>query len=115
MERTISFDRFGNVSRDNLLARLDNFAIQLTNSPTDWKGYVILYSPLSAGRASVAAYRKRVSDWLFVKRQLDPHRLTVVDGGRRESFGGELFLLGPLVEPPWPLPTVGSCNPKRVH
>ena len=115
MERTISFDRFGNVSRDSLFARLDNYAIQLTNSPADWKGYVILYSPLSAGRASVAAYRKRVSNWLLVKRQLDPHRLTVVDGGHRESFGGELFLLGPLVEPPWPLPTVGSCDPKLVH
>jgi hypothetical protein len=115
MERTISFDQFGNVSRDSLFARLDNYAIQLTNSPADWKGYVILYSPLSAGRTSVTAYRERVSNWLFVKRQLDPRRLTVVDGGHRENFAGELFLLAAGVEPPWPLPTVGSCDPTRVH
>jgi hypothetical protein len=114
-ERTISFDRFSNVSRDMLFARLDNFAIQLTNSPPGWKGYIILYSPLRAGRASVAAYRKRITNWLLVKRQLDPPRLAIVDGGHRENFGGELFLLAAGVEPPWPLPTVGSCDAKLVH
>lgn len=113
--RGMAWDSFGGISMDNVLARLDNFAIQLLNSPANWKARVITYSPLGVAPARTAAYRKRIRDWLFLKRKMDPRRLTVIDGGHRETFEGELYLLPPGNLVPPPLPTVGSCDPKRVH
>ena len=111
--RGVSWDSFEGISIENILARLDNFAIQLTNSPTEWKGHVIIYSPLRAGRRRATAYHKRIRNWLIVKRQIDSRRVAVIDGGHRENFAGELYLLPPGVAAPPPLPTVASCEPKR--
>jgi hypothetical protein len=112
--RGMAWDSFGRISMDNVLARLDNFTIQLLNSPASWKGRVITYSPLGVARTRAVAYSKRIRDWLFVKRKMDPRRLTVIDGGHRETFG-ELYLVPPGRLVPPPLPTVGQCVPKRVH
>ncbi len=113
--RGVSWDSFEGISMDNIFARLDNFALQLLNSETDWKGYVITYSPLSAGRTGALAFRKHVHDRLIVKRGIDSHRVTIKDGGHRQKFAGELYLLPPGIAAPRPLPTVGSCYPKRVN
>ncbi len=110
-----TWDWFEGISMENILARLDNFAIQLSNSPKDWKGRVITYSPLRAGRSDALTFRNRLYDWLTVKRKIDPRRVSVIDGGHREKYGGELYLLSPGVTPPPPLPTIGSCDPTRVH
>src|SRR5713226_4933341 len=91
--RGMSFDSFEGVSMDSMLARLDNFSAQLANSPADWKGHVITYSPLRAGRSGALAFRNRFYRWLTVKRGIDRHRVTVVDGGHRERFAGEFYLL----------------------
>jgi len=113
--RGVSWDEFEGISMDNILARLDNFAIQLSNSPSDWKGYVITYSPLSAGHSGALTFRNRLYRWLTVKRGIDARRVTVVEGGHREKRAGEFYLLPPGVAAPPPLPTIGSCDPKRVH
>jgi len=113
--RGVSWDSFEGVSTENILARLDNFAIELTNRPSGWKGHVIIYSPLRAGRRDAAAYTKRIRNWLIVKRQIDSRRVAVIDGGHRENFAGEMYLLSPGVAAPPPLPTVASCDPKRVY
>ncbi|PYS66903.1 MAG: hypothetical protein DMF69_24710, partial [Acidobacteria bacterium] len=108
------WDSFEGISIENAFARLDNFAIQLTNSPKDWKGHVIIYSPIRVGRTRAAGYRTRISNWLIVKRQIDSRRVAIIDGGHREQFAGELYLLPPAVAVPPPLPTIGSCVPKLV-
>jgi hypothetical protein len=110
-----TWDSFDGISMDNILARLDNFAIQLSNSPADWKGRVITYSPLRAGRSGALAFRSGLYNWLTVRRGIDPRRVTVIDGGHREKYGGEFYLLSPSVTAPPPLPTIGACDPKRVH
>jgi hypothetical protein len=112
--RGVTWDSFEGISMDNILARLDNFAIQLSNSP-DWKGHVITYSPLRAGPSGALAFRNRLHRWLTVKRGIDRRQVTVIDGGRREKYAGEFYLLSPGVAAPPPLPTIGSCVPKRVH
>jgi hypothetical protein len=109
------WDWFEGIPMDNILARLDNFAIQLSNSPAGWRGRVITYSPPRAGRSDALAFRNRLHRWLTVKRRINPRRVTVIDGGHREKYGGELFLLSPGVTAPSPLPTLGSCDPKRAH
>ena len=111
--RGMSWDSFEGVSTENLLARLDNFAIQLTNSPRGWKGHVIIYSPLRAGRRAAASYTQRIRNWLIVKRQIDSRKVAIIDGGHRENFAGELYLLPPGVAAPPPLPKVASCERKR--
>lgn len=113
--RGVSWDSFEGISMDNILARLDNFAIQPSNSPADWKGHVITYSPLSAGRSGALAFRNRLFRWLTVKRGIDARRVTVVDGGHRKKRAGEFYLLPPGVATPPPLPTIGSCDSKRIH
>jgi hypothetical protein len=113
--RGMAWDSFGPVSMDSVLARLDNFTIALLNSPANWTGRVITYSPLRAGPVQAAAYRKRIRDWLFVKRKMDPGRLAVINGGHRETFGGELYLVPPGNLVPPPLPTIGTCEPKPIR
>ena len=112
--RGVTFDSFEGIAMENILARLDNFAIQVSNT-TDWKGHVITYSPLRAGRSGALAFRNRLHRWLTVKRAIDPRRVTVIHGGHRKKYAGEFYLLPPGVVAPPPLPTIGSCDPKRVH
>jgi hypothetical protein len=113
--RGISWDSFEGISMDNMFVRLDNYVIQLQNLDADWNGHVITYSPLRAGRSKASAFRKRIYDWLTVKRGFDQRGITVIDGGHRERFAAELYLLPPGVSVPSPLPTIGSCDTKRVY
>jgi hypothetical protein len=110
-----TWDSFEGISMENILARLDNFAIQLSNSRPDWKGRVITYSPLRAGRSGASAFRNRLYEWLTVKRGIDPRRVTVIAGGHRQKYSGEFYLLSPGVTAPPPLATIGSCDQKHVQ
>jgi hypothetical protein len=109
------FDSFEGISFYDASARLDNFAVMAQNSGAGWRAHIITYSPLRTTRAAGLSYRNRVRNWLVVKRGLDARKVTVVDGGHREQFGAELYLLPDELTSPPPFPTIGSCDPKRVH
>lgn len=97
-------DEFGNVRGCDHSARLDNFAIELQNSP-DAVGYLVVYG--AEGKASgTADFRLRLAkDYLVNARGIDAERIVTVFGGpyrdKAESYS-ELWVVPPGAEAPKP-------------
>lgn len=98
------YDCFPFTAFDDTKARLDNLAIELQNSPTS-RGYIIAY----AGRGSRAGQAdrliKRAKDYMVNQRGIDSSRLSVINGGYRDTDYFELWVVPQGAEPPQPTPT----------
>ena len=112
---TYPLDSFGNRSFNDVRARLDNFAIQLTQMKADdpiWRGYIIVY----AGRRSYpgeARYKANCyKNYLVRVRGIDAGSLFVVDGGFRDDAQTEVHIGRADYYPPMLLPTV---SPKKAQ
>jgi hypothetical protein len=112
------FDKFGDVCCDDEKARLDNFAIQLQNEP-ETQGYIVFYGGRRHNypychssrqrlprRGEAEARVERLKPYLVASRGLDPKRIVVVDGGYRESWEAELWIVPKGANPPTPTPTI---------
>ena len=104
------FDEFGDINCEDEWARLDNFAVHLQNEPAA-QGYVIFYGGrLFRGRVprrGEAAFRAaRMKPYLVNSRGIPDERVIVLDGGFRESWEAELWIVPPGASPPSPTPTV---------
>jgi hypothetical protein len=113
------FDRFGDTCCDDEKARLDNFVLQLRNEPT-FIGYIVYYGGRHVqscgskrallprpGEAQARAARLKpyiASRW----PNFDDKRLIVINGGYRESWEVELWLIPAALQPPVVTPTVKS-------
>lgn len=99
------YDDFPNVTCEDEMAHLDNFAIELQNDP-ELQAYVIVY----AGRVSLiseaAARAKRIRLYLVKNRGIEPKRISLVDGGYREKLEVELWVLPRGVKAPSPTPSL---------
>jgi hypothetical protein len=89
------------------MARLDNFAIQLQIVP-DWKGYIMVYAGRRARSNEARVRGERARNYLIKKRGIDPNRVVAIDGGYREEFGVELYLVHKDYHAPVPWPFVSS-------
>jgi hypothetical protein len=98
------YDCFPFTAFDDTKARLDNLAIELQNAPTS-QGYIIVY----AGRGSRAGQAdrliKRAKDYLVTNRGIDAGRISVINGGYRDTDYFELWVVPQGAEPPQPTPT----------
>ena len=75
------FDEFvGEVDEEDLMARLDNFAIELMNRPNT-QGYIIVYRTRRDSPAVSNRHALRAKDYLVNLRHTDRARLTTIDGG----------------------------------
>lgn len=101
----LKFDEFARLPREDENARLDNFAIQVL-SREEWVGYIIAYAGKRThnGEADVSLARAR--KYLVEKRKLHPNKIVVIDGGHREEFQMELYVLPFGTDPPTATPTV---------
>jgi hypothetical protein len=119
---TREFDKFGNICCEDEMARLDNFAVQLQNQPGA-KGYIIFYEGrrysscydrrLRAPRSGEAQARAaRMKPYLTDRRGVDPKRVKVIDGGYREEWTAELWIIPQGAEPPKPTSTLKAKNIK---
>ena len=114
---TAMFDHFGDICCEDEKARLDNFAVQLQNE-SNATGYIIYYGgrllkicgskrtrlPLR-GEAQARAARLKpymANAW----RGFDPKRVVVIDGGYRESWEAELWIVPSGQQAPALTPTV---------
>lgn len=87
-------DSFGAVPVSDMLARLDNFAVELQNEPAA-RGLVVAYAaknkfpgwPLQRARFAV--------NYLVESRLLDRTRVSAVNGGLRDDTAFELWVVGP--------------------
>jgi hypothetical protein len=94
-------DEFGEIARDDEKARLDNFAIELQNSPGA-QGYIIGYGGRRPRSADGRARAERARDYLTRTRGIDASRIVILDGGQRESASTALWIVPPGATPPRP-------------
>ncbi|HSE16546.1 MAG TPA: Ig-like domain-containing protein [Pyrinomonadaceae bacterium] len=87
--QSIKFDEYGNIRFNDEKARLDNYAIQLQNSPGS-TGTIIVYGSC-AGEAQQRG--DRAKDYLVNTRGIEAGRITVVDGGCRADLTVQLWVV----------------------
>ena len=115
------FDSFGDTCCNDEKAHLDNFAVTLQAQP-DAQGYIIFYGgrrqsyPSCSGRQRLQlrgesqARAARLKPYLVSSRGIDYARVIVIDGGYRESWTAELWIVPKGATPPTPSPTVQPNN-----
>ncbi len=75
------FDEYGNIRSGDHCARLDNFAIQLQNTPEDY-GYVVVYAPESASKRIF----DNITGYLVKTRGLPRDRIKTYHAGYNDPF-----------------------------
>ena len=88
------FDEFGDVLWSDLIARLDNYAIQLMNQP-DVMGFIVVYRTRRDLPGLSHALAMRSKEYLTKTRGLARDRLSTVDGGIAEHLTQELWIVPP--------------------
>ena len=113
-------DKFGDVCCEDEMARLDNFAIAVQNNP-DAQAYIVFYGGRrhsfpscqrgqqrlprhGEAEARVARLRK----YLVLRRGLDSNRIVVVNGGYRQQWEAELWIVPKDSASPTPTPTINA-------
>jgi hypothetical protein len=95
----LRFDQFGDVRFEDEKARLDNFAIQLSNE-LQATGHIIMYAGRETFENEATERLARARSYLVDVREIDANRIVTTDCG----FAGELsiaFVIAPLgVSPP---------------
>jgi hypothetical protein len=98
------FDSYVNLSTDDEAAHLDLFQEALRKNAAV-RGYLIGYHPIST---PPGVFLRRVygdQRYLVEMRGLDPKRVLAIDGGCRNKFTMELWLVPNESRPPTPTPT----------
>jgi hypothetical protein len=80
---------YGNIRFSDEKARLDNYAIQLQNSPTD-RGVIIAYGSCQGEALNRA---NRAKNYLSKTRGIDASRIQIVDGGCRADLYVVLWMV----------------------
>jgi hypothetical protein len=92
------FDEFGDIQSSDLLARLDNFAIQLQNEPTV-KGFILVYRSRRDLPGLSNRYAMRSKGYLINSRGLSKQRVIAVDGGEADCLTQEFWIVPPGTTP----------------
>jgi len=100
------FDEYGVIRFDDEKDRLDNFALQLKNSPGS-KGAIIVYGSC-AGEAT--RHADRAKDYLVNRHSIDANRITIFDDGCRAELKTELWFVPSGATMP-SLDTAGAISP----
>ncbi len=90
------YEEYGDIRFNDEKARLDNYAIDLQNTPGS-QGYILAYGNC-AGQAQARA--DRAKDYLVNTRGIDAGRLYTVDGGCRSDLAVELWVVPTGATPP---------------
>ena len=104
------FDEFGDVNCEAEMAHLDNFAVTLQSGPAN-KGVIIYYGgrrlkgrlPM---RREAAARAARIRQYLVQRRGIPTNRVLMIDGGYREAWSAELWVVPSGAGMPAPHPTI---------
>lgn len=104
------FDEFKDINCEDEMARLDNFAVNLQQSPAD-KAVIIFYGGRRVGRRlprrrDSAARAARLKTYLTQRRSIPADRVIMIDGGFREEWMTELWIVPSAATLPSPTPSV---------
>jgi hypothetical protein len=108
------FDQFQSVAFDDDKARFDNLAIELQGAP-DSQAYIMVYGGRTSRAGQADMLGKRAMDYLVNQRGVDARRITIINGGYRDTDFIEIWICPPGAKPPQPTPTVqpGDVQPAR--
>ena len=108
------FDQFQSVAFDDDKARLDNLAIELQGAPGN-QAYIIIYAGRTSRAGQADMLGRRTMDYLVNQRGVDAGRITIVNGGYRDTDFIEIWLCPPGAATPQPTPTVqpGDAQPAQ--
>lgn len=93
------FDDFPSLSFDDDKARLDNFAIELQNTPGA-TGYVVIYGGRAARIGDTNRLGARAQNYLIGTRGIDASRIKLINGGIGDRTAFELWVVPRGAQPP---------------
>ncbi|HEV7472976.1 MAG TPA: hypothetical protein VGN90_02935 [Pyrinomonadaceae bacterium] len=96
--RASKFDEFDDIYASDLIARLDNLAIQLQNAP-DTKAFLVVYRARRDLPGLSNRYAQRMKSYLIRSRGISPEQVVTVDGGVASSLVQELWIVPPGTTP----------------
>jgi len=111
----IPFDSYARIPFADASARLDNFLFQLLelNKPrSNYRGFIIVYAGRLAYEKEAELVAECSKNYLVKARQAGPESIVAVDGGYRDEFMVELYIMPRNAYPPRLLPTV---SPRKVE
>jgi hypothetical protein len=95
-------DEFAYTNAEISMARIDNFLAALHNAPSS-QGCIIIYGPRSPKKGEVIAHIQQMPIY-FKFRRFDASRITLVDGGYRDSNAVTVTLWIVAPDAPRPVP-----------
>lgn len=104
--KALLIDSFAYSNSEGGSARIDNFRIQLDQSPQDG-GLVIVYGGKISKKGEIEAHIRGIKQAFALKR-IDHERSPVIDGGYREKMTVEFWIIPPGAEIPLPSSTVDA-------
>lgn|GEM_PF-980064 len=93
------FDEFGAINYSDMMARIDNFAIELQNAP-EAKGFIVVFPRPDKFPAWPLKRAYWCKGYLTKARGLDASRIEVVNGGFADEIKYQLWITPPGVELP---------------
>ncbi len=105
-------DEFGYSNAEQSMARIDNFLVALQNSPSS-QGYIIVYGPRSPKKGELRAHIEQMPVYYFNFRRFDASRITIVEGGYRDSNTVTITFWSTAPDDPKPVPE-GTLDKKEV-
>ncbi|MGI8996064.1 MAG: hypothetical protein ACR2GW_05280, partial [Pyrinomonadaceae bacterium] len=105
---------YGNIARNDVKARLDNFAIELQNDPGA-QGYIIAYGGRRGPAGEAQTRADFAQNYLVNTRGIDAGRLVTVDGGFKEEATTELWVVPSGAPPPTASPTVDASEVQVIR
>lgn len=111
----VPFDSFGKIPFEDAAARLDAFGSQLAElnkKGSNYRGFIIVYAARSAYDKEGKLFAECFRNYLVTVREAAADTIVAVDGGHREEFVVELYVLPNDAYPPRLLPTFG---PRKVE
>jgi hypothetical protein len=94
----VKFDEFGDILASDLIARLDNLAVQLQNAPNT-KAFLVVYRTGRDLPGLSNRYAHRMEGYLVATRGMDPKRIVTVDGGEAACLTQEIWIVPPGTTP----------------
>jgi hypothetical protein len=109
------FDSYGRIDFEDAEARLDSFQVELQNlneGAPRYRGFIIVYAGRSAQAGEASTIATCYRNYLLTVRDAVPDNVIAADGGYRDQFTVELYIMPNDAFPPLLMPTV---SPKKVE
>ena len=122
-------DEFGNITCEDLKARLENFAIVINEQPKSI-GYAVIYegryskniydrkgnvtrTKILPTFSESVSYTQLMQKYIFRFKRFPQKKLLFIDGGFRENFTVEFWLVPDGAKLPKPIPTLETMKYRK--